>query len=43
MYLTEECRMLVTELRKGKQPEDLLFTRNVEPVYVVFDALGKSL
>ena len=25
--------MLVTELRKGKQPEDFLFTRNVEPVY----------
>jgi integrase len=25
--LTEECRRLVTELRKGKQPEDFLFTR----------------
>ena len=25
--LTEECRKLVTELRKGKQPEDFLFTR----------------
>jgi len=23
--LTEECRLLVTELRKGKQPEDFLF------------------
>jgi len=33
VYLTEECRMLVTELRKGKQPEDFLFTRNVESVY----------
>jgi len=30
--LTEECRLLVTELRKGKQPEDFLFTRNGEPV-----------
>jgi integrase len=25
--LTEECRQLVTELRKGKQPEDFLITR----------------
>lgn len=25
--LTEECRVLVTELRKGKQPEDFLLTR----------------
>jgi integrase len=25
--LTEECRMLVSELRRGKQPEDFLFTR----------------
>jgi len=25
--LTEECRFLVTDLRKGKQPEDFLFTR----------------
>ena len=32
VYLTEECRMLVTELRKGKQPEDFLLTRNGEPV-----------
>ena len=24
---TDECRKLVTELRKGKQPEDFLFTR----------------
>jgi integrase len=30
--LTEECRLLVTELRKGKQPEDSLFTRDGEPV-----------
>jgi len=25
--LTEECRMLLTELRRGKKPEDYLFTR----------------
>jgi integrase len=25
--LTEECRMLLTELRRGKKPEDFLFTR----------------
>jgi len=30
--LTEECRFLVTDLRKGKQPEDFLFTRNGDPV-----------
>ena len=31
--LTEECRILVTELHRGKQPEDYLFTReNGEPV-----------
>ena len=31
--LTKECRALVTELRRGKQPEDYLFTRsNGEPV-----------
>ena len=31
--LTKECRDLVTELRKGKQPEDFLLTReNGEPV-----------
>jgi len=30
--LTEECRQLVTELRKGKQPEDFLFARGGEPV-----------
>jgi len=31
--LTEECRALVTELRKGKQPGDYLLTRkNGEPV-----------
>ena len=31
--LTRECRELVVELRKGKQPEDYLFTReNGEPV-----------
>jgi integrase len=27
VMLTEECRMLVGELRRGKQPEDFLFTR----------------
>jgi integrase len=27
VYLTEECRLLVTELRKGKQPGDFLLTR----------------
>ena len=33
VYLTEECRLLVTEMRKGKQPEDFLLTReNGEPV-----------
>jgi integrase len=33
VYLTEECRLLVTELRKGKQPEDFLLTReNGEPI-----------
>jgi len=33
VYLTEECRLLVTELRKGKQPDDFLLTReNGEPV-----------
>jgi len=25
--LTEECRLLLTELRRGKKPEDYLFTR----------------
>ena len=31
--LTEECRIQLTELRKGKQPEDFVFTRdNGEPV-----------
>src|SRR5262249_48864239 len=33
VYLTDECRLLVTELRKGKQPDDFLMTReNGEPV-----------
>jgi integrase len=27
VYLTEECRLLVTALRKSKQPEDFLLTR----------------
>ena len=27
VVLTEECRMLLIELRRGKQPEDFLFTR----------------
>lgn len=31
--LTDECHLLVTELRKGKQPKDYLLTRgNGEPV-----------
>jgi integrase len=30
--LTNECRGLVTELRRGKQPDDFLFTRGTEPV-----------
>ena len=30
--LTEECRQLLTELRKGKQPEDFVFTRGGKPV-----------
>lgn len=34
VYLTEECRLLVTELRKSKQPEDFLLTRkNGEPIH----------
>ena len=43
--LTEECRLLLTELRKGKQPEDFLFTRNGEPVRDfrgTWDALTKA-
>jgi integrase len=33
VVLTEDCRVLLTELRRGKQPEDFLFTRaNGEPV-----------
>jgi integrase len=33
VVLTEDCKRLVTELRRGKQPEDFLFTRaNGEPV-----------
>jgi integrase len=33
VVLTEDCRLLLTELRRGKQPEDFLFTRsNGEPV-----------
>jgi integrase len=44
--LTEECRQLVTELRKGKQPEDFLITRgNGEPVRdfrETWDALVKT-
>ena len=30
--LTEECRQLVTELRKGKQADDYLLTRGSEPI-----------
>jgi len=34
VYLTEECRLLVTELRKSKQPENFLLTRdNGEPIH----------
>ena len=43
--LTEECRLLVTELRKGKKPEDFLFTRDGEPVLDfrgAWDALTKA-
>jgi integrase len=33
VVMTEECRKLVTEMRRGKQPEDYLITRaNGEPV-----------
>lgn len=33
VVLTEECRQIVTELRRGKQPQDYLFTRKEgEPV-----------
>ena len=33
VYLTEECRLLVMELRMGKQPKDFLFTcENGKPV-----------
>lgn len=44
--LTEECRVLVTELRKGKQPEDFLFTREngerVKDFRGTWDALTKA-
>ena len=44
--LTEECRVLVTEMRKGKQPEDFLLTRaKGEPVRDLrgaWDALVKA-
>jgi integrase len=34
VYLTEECRFIVTELRKSKRPEDFLLTRkNGEPIH----------
>ena len=33
VYLTDECRLLVTELRKSKQPEDFVLTReNGQPI-----------
>jgi integrase len=33
VYLTEECRLVVTEVRKRKQPDDFLLTRETgEPV-----------
>jgi integrase len=43
--LTEECRSLVTELRRGKQPDDFLFVRGSEPVRDfrgAWDALVKA-
>jgi integrase len=43
--LTEECGLLLTELRKGKQAEDFLFTRNGDPVKDfrgTWDALTKA-
>jgi len=44
--LTEECRQLVTELRKGKQPDDFLFTRDngeaVRDFRDAWDALTKA-
>ena len=46
VYLTEECRLLVTELRKGKQPGDFLFTREdgepVRDMRKTWDPLGKA-
>jgi integrase len=45
VVLTEECKLLVTELRKGKQPDDFLFTRNGKPVKDfrgTWDALTES-
>lgn len=46
VVLTEECRRLVTELRRGKQPEDYLFTREDGSRVVDFrgawDALVKT-
>jgi integrase len=34
VYLTEECRLLVTELRKSKHPDDFLLTReNGQPIH----------
>lgn len=46
IVLTEECRQLVTELRKGKQPEDFLFTREngerVKDFRGTWDALVKA-
>jgi integrase len=41
--LTEECRKLVTELRRGKQPEDFLFTRANGEVVLDFRATWDSL
>ena len=44
--LTEECRQIVTELRKGKQPDDFLFTRKggdvIRDFRVTWDALTKA-
>jgi integrase len=41
--LTEECRKLLTELRKGKQPEDSLFTRDDGEAVLDFRGTWDSL
>jgi hypothetical protein len=39
--LTEECRVLVTEMREVKQPEDYLLTRENGSLYAISAAHGK--